>query len=378
MNITYVSSFDATDITSYSGTGYYIPHKLKEYGNQLYYIDQLGETESVFQRMKRKLYSISGKKYLIDRNPVVLNKWARKIQKSMPSKTDIILGYSSQPFARLDSVKPMVFWSDAVFANMVDYYEVYSNLCQESLFHGNQMEQLALENVNLAVFSSDWAANAAKKYYNVPDSKIKVIPYGANIDVDHDLEDIHKMASNKKLSPCKLLFLATEWDRKGGDIAVEVARVLIKSGIKTELHIIGVEVVKEVEDEYFVKAHGYLNKSVKMERILLNKVISESHFLVLPTRADCTPIVFNEFNAHGIPVISTNEGGIPSIIKNGRNGFLFEKDMNAEKIALKIIDLLSDRKSYIDLAKSSFNEYQTRLNWKVSINEFQKLLNSLR
>jgi len=374
VNISYISSFDATDINSYSGTGYFIPTKLKDAGDTISYVGNLSQLNPLHQKIKRNYYSLLGKKYLIERNPGVLKLWASQIRKETDTRSQVLVAYSSQPFAKLDIARPKVFWADAVFANMVDYYEVYSNLCQESIKDGNRMEYEAIHNASIAVYSSEWAAKAAIEHYNVPDGKVKVIPYGANINVDYTDNDIAERAKNKPFDVCNLLFLGVEWERKGGDKAVAIARELNQRGIKTILSIVGVNPGEEIEQLDFVKVYGFINKSEEKGLQLLNQIISDSHFLVLPTRADCTPIVYNEMNAHGIPVITTNEGGIPSVIHDGVNGFMFSKDEDAEEFSNAIEELFSHKEKYIELSRSAFNEYLTRLNWKTSIAKFRKIL----
>jgi glycosyltransferase involved in cell wall biosynthesis len=374
VKITYISSFNAKDITSYSGTGYYIPYKLQQAGDKVSFIGNLSRINPLSQKVKRKIYALMGKNYLIERSPWVLKLWAMEVNKQHDPASDVLVGYSSQPFSRLDINKPMVFWSDAVFANMVDYYGVYSNLCKESIKDGNKMEQEAINNVSLAVFSSHWAASAAKKYYGAPDSKIRVIPYGTNIEVNHSLDDIKRRATAKSDEQCNLLFLGVEWQRKGGDMAVKIAEDLNQKNIRAKLWIAGADPGAEIKKLPYIKYFGFLNKSKQHDLELLNRLISDSHFLVLPTRADCTPMVFSELNAHGIPVITTDEGGIPTIVRNGINGFMLKKDSPAEEFSGRIIEYFTDKKKYSELSASSFNEYKTRLNWQTSIRKFRNAL----
>lgn len=377
MKATYISSFDASNITSYSGTGYYIPKMLEDAGDEITYIDQLSKLNPKLQKVKRKIYEITGKKYLIERNPSVLKKWASYIESRLHKGTDVLLGYSSQPFSLLNTNKPTAFWTDAVIGNMIDYYAVYSNLCRESIRDANRMEKAALENVTLAVYSSEWAANAAIELYGVSKDKVKVVTYGANIDVNHTLEDIEDRAKKKSNNTCNLLFIGVEWHRKGGDVAVKVAEELNQQGLKTKLSIVGVELGNEIKSKNFIESYGFISKGTQEGKELLNKLISEAHFLILPTRADCTPIVYSEFNAHGIPVITTNEGGIPSVVRNDVNGFMFRKEDPPAVYAQKIIEFFKDSKRYMELSKSSFNEYVTRLNWNTAMNNFRKLLTDI-
>ena len=78
-----------------------------------------------------------------------------------------------------------------------------------------------------------------------------------------------------------------------------------------------------------------------MELQFLN-ILFNTHLLFVPTRADCTPIVFCEANAFGIPVITTDTGGVSSIIKNGENGFAFPLDATPDEYANTIQSLLDD------------------------------------
>lgn len=374
MNITYVSSFDAKSILSYSGTGYYIPAKLKQAGDQVEYIGNLRKINPIYQKVKCRLYKYAGKNYLIERNPDVLQLWARKIEKELNSSAEVLLSYSSQPYSQLQLKTPKVFWSDAVFASMINYYPVYSNLCKESIIDGNKMEKQALINCDRAVFSSQWAADAAVLHYGVPREKVKVVNYGANIEVDFSFEQISSMIKQKPDNECNLLFVGVAWHRKGGDKAVEITRMLREKGINAMLTIVGVDPGKPLKMLDYVKTYGFIKKSDHAGQALFKKIVADSHFLLLPTRADCTPIVYSEFNAHGIPAITTNEGGIPSVIINDINGYMFDKDDSPDIFAEKIAQIFTDKKRYTDLCKSSFNEYKTRLNWESSIKKLRSIL----
>ena len=57
----------------------------------------------------------------------------------------------------------------------------------------------------------------------------------------------------------------------------------------------------------------------------LEQIVSKSHRLLLPTRAECYGIVFCEANAYGLPVFATRVGGIPTIVKEGHKCSGFSK-----------------------------------------------------
>src|SRR4029077_19841328 len=99
--------------------------------------------------------------------------------------------------------------------------------------------QLALSKCRLAIYSSEWGAKSAIENYDVDPEKVKVVPFGANIECERNFSDIDALVENKNFDICKLLFVGADWHRKGGSRALEVGRLLNARGLKTELHIAG-------------------------------------------------------------------------------------------------------------------------------------------
>jgi glycosyltransferase involved in cell wall biosynthesis len=67
------------------------------------------------------------------------------------------------------------------------------------------------------------------------------------------------------------------------------------------------------------------------------KIFQSSDIFVFPTfyHNECFPLVLLEAMMFGLPVISTNEGGIPDIVKDGETGFIVEKQ-KPKQLAEKI------------------------------------------
>ncbi len=62
----------------------------------------------------------------------------------------------------------------------------------------------------------------------------------------------------------------------------------------------------------------------------------------------------------------STRGGIPTLTRNGVNGVMFSLRTPAEDCARWIAELHSDRIRYAALVRTSFEEYQERLNWRIS------------
>ena len=331
MKIAYVTTYDSSDLKQWSGLGFHIHSALRNNGFQTIPIGNLRNRYDRITRAKRKLYKrFFSKTYLKDREPFLLKFYAYQIEKYLSSiNCDAVFSPGTIPIAYLRTKKPLIFWTDATFAGMLNFYPGSTNLCSESIRDGNRMEQLALSKCRLAIYASEWAANTATYNYDVNPSKVKVVPFGANIDCNRDVEEIHKIISSKRFEICKLLFMGVDWIRKGGDISIKAAELLNRRGIKTELHIVGCNPPGEVPS--FVKLHGFVSKKTEEGRNLLDKLFADSHFLILPSRAECYGVVFAEASSFGLPSLATSVGGIPTVIHDGINGQTFPLQEGPEK-----------------------------------------------
>ena len=158
------------------------------------------------------------------------------------------------------------------------------------------------------------------------------------------------------------MFIGKDWHRKGGNIAFETLISLLNMGIDAELVMLGCIPPEEINNER-LKVIPFLNKNNPEERDQLNQLFLQSHFFIFPTRADCSPIVICEANAFGLPVITTDVGGISTIIKNGKNGYMLPLDASSDQYASLIANNFGDRTVYEELVKSSREQYDQYLNW---------------
>jgi glycosyltransferase involved in cell wall biosynthesis len=87
-------------------------------------------------------------------------------------------------------------------------------------------------------------------------------------------------------------------------------------------------------------------------------------------------MVIGESNSLGLPCFATNVGGIPTLVQNGRNGQMFTLSDAPEAWADRIAEAFAKPSNYSALARFSFEEYTTRLNWDTSIERFMQELRS--
>lgn len=89
----------------------------------------------------------------------------------------------------------------------------------------------------------------------------------------------------------------------------------------------------------------------------LNKARNASLVLVIPSECfENSPLVVLEAMASGLPVVGSNRGGIPELVENGVNGFLFEPG-NPDDLEVKLRSILEDdtlRQKMSDSARELF------------------------
>ncbi|MGN6435064.1 MAG: glycosyltransferase family 4 protein [Agriterribacter sp.] len=381
MHITYVSFFDAKDIHSWSGAGYHIAKALKDQGAELDYIGQLSKKVGIPLKirlgLKERYYKMLGKNFNSQRSIALASKFAELIEPEIKPHTDLLFSPGSLPLSLLETKKKKVFYTDATFAGVSEFYKEYSNLCSENERAAHYLQQQILDSCSLAIYTSDWAAKTAIEYYGADPQRVKVVPFGANIEDKRNLEIVRKIIEARSSTECHLVFLGVDWERKGGDIATEAVRILNERGVKAFLHVAGIRKMPLNPLPPYVINHGFISKSTEEGRRQFDQLMELSHFLLLPTRAEAFGLVFCEANSYGIPNVATNVGGIPTIIKDGVNGQKFNLSDTAEIYADYIESVFTNKKLYNELALSSFGEYEARLNWKVSGKKIMSMLKEI-
>ena len=142
----------------------------------------------------------------------------------------------------------------------------------------------------------------------------------------------------------KILFLSNLFTTKGVYDLIEACALLKEKGYKFKCDFIGGE--GDVNEEQF---NAYVRQKRLTENVkylgkrfgkLKEIAYEQADVFVLPTYYpnECFPLVILEAMQHSLPIISTFEGGIPDMVKDGINGFLIPKrNVNALAQRLELL-----------------------------------------
>ena len=325
------------------------------------------EDKAKIFKLKRKFYkSVSHSSYLVERDSLLLKKYSRQISQQIKTlNPNCVFSSGTMGISYLDCKQPIVFWTDVPFAGLVDFYPRYQNLAKETIRNGKQAEKSAISRAARVIYTSPWAANVAIKEYDIDPEKVFVVPRGANIEREPSLGEIKSFLQSRPQDVCRLLFLGKDWKRKGGDIAISVVDSLNEAGLKAELTIIGNEPDKAYEYPEYIKFTGFISKATAEGRQFIANHLAQSHFLLMPSRAETFGIAVCEASAFGVPTLASNVGGVPAAVRDDVNGKTFALENGIDAFCTYIIRLMQDYHSYEALAMSSYDDFCSRLNWRV-------------
>jgi glycosyltransferase involved in cell wall biosynthesis len=186
--------------------------------------------------------------------------------------------------------------------------------------HIRSVIRWTLENSDAVICLSEmW-----RKYYSST-FKLKRLVIINNV-IEAPLTSHASSLANESNGSLKLLFLGHVTEKKGVFDLLKVLaseRDAFQHKVKVTIGGIGeVErLEKTISDNQFngdVSFAGWVNGSRKAE------LLNNCDVYVLPSYFEALPISILEAMSYGKPVISTNVGGIPEIVKPGFNGWLFQ------------------------------------------------------
>jgi glycosyltransferase involved in cell wall biosynthesis len=365
MKIGFCTWFNINDKNAWSGTQYPMLKALEKYCGEIIPLVPEHNKFFILGKILNKLTKIFlGQRFHYFHASFVTKEFAKSIHKQInKTKPDILFAISHGVL--LNDVNcdiPIIYYSDVTSKLLVNYYSDFSNLLPiaEKWYH--QVDQNIMDKADIVIFSSDWAAKSAINDYDCDKEKIYVIPLGANIENIPERSEILNRR-NKDKTILKLLFSGSDWERKGGDIAVETMEELNRRGIPTELTLLTGIALPHHKKNPRINIVGHLNKENSEQAIRMHNIFMDASIFILPTRKDCSPTVLCEAAAYGLPAVSTNVAGVSAHIENKVTGYLLPLEAGFKDYAKTIEKIWSDKNTYVNLCKNARDKFEHELNW---------------
>jgi glycosyltransferase involved in cell wall biosynthesis len=215
-------------------------------------------------------------------------------------------------------------------------------------------------------------------YYKIPESKIRVIHNGVDINKFKPAVDKRKVKAELGFNPDDLAIVSVGrlYARKGLFTLIESMPTIIKRFSNAKFIISG----KGQSDE-MKKLITYAEKLGVKNNIIftgyypdkkLPKLYQAADVFAFSTFYEHHPFAVLEALATGLPVVTTTVGGIPETIDSGKNGFLVEP-FNPQQFADKILYLLEHPAAAAEMGALARKTVEERFDWHIVVKDAMKV-----
>jgi len=199
----------------------------------------------------------------------------------------------------------------------------------------------------IVVLTDEWS----RKLSHICNSeKITILPNTRPINISN--EGVGKALVSK---PRTLLFMGELCERKGVYDIINGMKQLETEKAQIEVLLCGQGEQNEIETyikklnlEGTIKLLGWVSGQKKEE------LLQKAYLFLLPSFIEGLPISILEAMASATPIIATDVGGIPELIKDGYNGYLIPVK-SPEQLAIRTDQLLNDENLWMKMAENALS-----------------------
>jgi glycosyltransferase involved in cell wall biosynthesis len=185
-----------------------------------------------------------------------------------------------------------------------------------------------IKRANHVIAVSDFTRQELKKYYNIPESRIRVVHNGVDTHKFQPVENKQKVKAELGLNPDDTVILSVGrlYARKGLFTLIEAMPFVVKRFKHAKFVISG----KGQSDEV-AKLNAHAERLGVKDNIIftgyypdkkLPKLYQAADVFAFSTFYEHHPFAVLEALATGLPVVTTTVGGIAETIETGKNGLL--------------------------------------------------------
>lgn len=260
---------------------------------------------------------------------------------------DIVFGFNKMPGLDLYFAADTCFAKQALKKNIV---QKFTRRYKQSM---QFEEDVFSQKSNTKILTlNDKQSNEFKDFYSTQTQRIIITPPGIDKDwSDHEPVNIFE-ALNIPLGEKILLFVGSDFSRKGLDRAILGLHHLNEKNISSNLVVIGDDKSKPYEN---LIAEASLFKKVHFlgPRKDVASFMKSADLLIHPAREEAAGNIIIEALVSGLPTLVTSEVGFSSEVLKFRSGTVLEGEFNQNRFNLLLEESVSDKNlSYV---RSSIN-----------------------
>jgi glycosyltransferase involved in cell wall biosynthesis len=169
-----------------------------------------------------------------------------------------------------------------------------------------------------------------------------------------------------------VLLVGSPWYLKGADILIDAFLALAAEFPNLKLKILGYY-PDRAELDALTRGSPQIEILQARSHPEALKVIKGAMIVVLPSRCEGMGRVLIEAMAAAVPVIGSEVGGIPTLVRDGENGFLFPVG-DRQKLGIRLRQLLEDGQLRLRMGESGYIRAHAELNEETYVREFARMV----
>lgn len=220
-----------------------------------------------------------------------------------------------------------------------------------------------------AVFTfSEYLRQSFISDYRVPAERVFNVGGGIN------LTDIPPLDPDKSYTAPRILFIGTEFARKGGPQLLQAFRIVREAIPAAELHIAGPAKIESLPPG--VVFHGHLSKADPIQKRKLELLFREASLFVLPSLYEPFGIAPLEAMLYQVPCLVTDAWALRETVTPGFNGDVFPK-ASVDGLSAKILELLASPERLAVMGRQGRDLVLDRYTWSAVVERISATAASL-
>lgn len=221
-----------------------------------------------------------------------------------------------------------------------------------------------------AVFTfSEYLRQSFISDYHLPAERVFNVGGGIN------LTDIPSANPNKDYTAPRILFVGTEFVRKGGPQLLHAFRIVRDALPAAELHIVGPAKLENLPAG--VVFHGRLSKADPNQKHKLESLFRDSTLFVLPSLYEPFGIAPLEAMLYQLPCLVTDAWALRETVTPGFNGDLVPKG-SVDGLATKLLELLSNPERLATMGQQGRDVVLRQYTWSAVADRMSATLRTLQ
>ncbi|GAB4095286.1 hypothetical protein GCM10028787_07610 [Brachybacterium horti] len=311
------SPWDLTSARSWSGVVLPMMDALRAEFSRVEVAPISTET-ALLDRAVSRMQGARGLAHLPSWSPPTTHRRSRSLVRALealPAHLPIVAIAATPELVDVPATRRILQITDSSFASLAATYPDFQRVPASDQVKARRTERQVAMRTESFVVATRWSKDRLVEDVGVPATRVHVAHFGPAIAATAD--DASDERQPPERDQLRLLFVASDWERKGGDVALAAVTELRRRG-----HDIGLTVVGEVDRDLpaFVRRAGRLDRSAMSRAYLSHDALLE------PTRASAGGVVVTDALHHGLPVIASAIGGQTDLVVDGRTGWLVVDD----------------------------------------------------